>query len=119
MSIGEKLMPSGKRYFIRPGATDMRKSIGTLAAMVEKDIGLSPFTEDYFLFSNRQKSIVKILYWHMNGFALWTKKLEKDRFPWPERETDIQELTEENIRWLLSGIDARKEHKKLVYSRAG
>lgn len=119
MSIAENLMPSGKRFFIRPGVTDMRKSIGTLSSMVENEIGLSPFSEDYFLFSNRSKCIIKILYWHRNGFALWTKKLEKDRFPWPNTESDLQEMSEEQVRWLLSGIDARKEHKKLYYTRTG
>lgn len=119
MMLQDRLFPSGKRYFIRPGVTDMRKSIGTLASLVEKEIGLSPFSEDYFLFSNRQKNIVKILYWHMNGFALWTKKLEKDRFPWPIIPSDLEEMDEEKILWLLSGIDARKEHKRLVYTRTG
>ncbi len=119
MKVQEKLFPTGKRYFLRPGVTDMRKSIGTLASLVENEIGMSPFTEDYFLFSNRQKNILKILYWHLNGFALWTKKLEKDRFPWPNTETDLQEVDEEQLLWLLRGIDARKEHKRLEYSRTG
>lgn len=119
MRFGEQLMPAGKRFYIRPGRTDMRKSISSLASLVEGEIKLSPFSEDYFLFSNRQKTIVKILYWHLNGFALWTKKLEKDRFPWPDTEADLQEMSEEQILWLLSGIDARKEHKRLVYTRTG
>ncbi len=119
MSIQETLLPEGKRYFVRPGVTDMRKSIGTLASLVENEIGVSPFSEDYFLFSNRKKNIIKILYWHLNGFALWTKKLEKDRFPWPNTETDLHEISEEKILWLLCGIDARKEHKRLKYSRTG
>lgn len=119
MSFQETLLPASKRYFVRPGVTDMRKSIGTLASLVENEIGVSPFSEDYFLFSNRKKNIIKILYWHLNGFALWTKNLEKDRFPWPNTETDLQEMNEQQILWLLSGIDARKEHKRLEYSRAG
>lgn len=119
MSFGDHLAPAGKRYFIRPGVTDMRKSIGTLASLVENEIGVSPFFEDYFLFSNRQKNIVKILYWHLNGFALWTKKLEKDRFPWPNTTDDLLEMGEEKILWLLSGIDARREHKRIKYSRTG
>lgn len=119
MSFQATLLPAGKRFFIRPGVTDMRKSIGTLASLVENEIGVSPFTEDYFLFSNRQKSIVKILYWHLNGFALWTKRLETDRFPWPNSESDLDEMSEEKILWLLSGIDARKEHKRLEFSRTG
>ncbi len=119
MNIQGKLVPAGKRFFIRPGVTDMRKSIGTLASLVENEIGVSPFSEDYFLFSNRQKNIVKILYWHLNGFALWTKRLEKDRFPWPNTETDLQEMSEQQILWLLSGIDTRKEHKRLEYTRTG
>lgn len=119
MSFSNQLMPAGKRFFIRPGITDMRKSIGSLASLIEKQIEVSPFTEDYFLFSNRKKDIVKILYWHLNGFALWTKKLEKDRFPWPNTEAELQEMSEDQILWLLSGIDARKEHKRLVYTRTG
>lgn len=94
----------------------MRKSIGTLASLVEREMGLSPFSEDYYIFSNRQKNIIKILYWHVNGFALWTKRLEKDRFPWPNHSSEVQELSEERILYLLRGIDDRKEHKPLYYS---
>ncbi len=119
MKIRDLLIPEGKRYFIRPGVTDMRKSIGTLASLVENEIGVSPFSEDFFLFSNRQKNIVKILYWHLNGFALWSKRLETDRFPWPNTEADLQEMDEERLLMLLRGIDARKEHKRLDYSRSG
>ncbi len=119
MSLQDQLFPANKRYFVRPGVTDMRKSMGTLASLVENEIGVSPFSEDYFLFSNRKKNIMKILYWHLNGFALWSKKLEKDRFPWPDTEADLQELSEEQLQMLLRGIDARKEHKRLEYSRTG
>jgi transposase len=88
--------PEGKRYFIRACMTDMRKSIGSLASLVENEIGVSPFTEDYFLFGNRKKNIIKILYWHMNGFALWTKRLEEDRFPWPNNEAALLEMTRDS-----------------------
>lgn len=119
MKIRDRLFPVGRRYFIRPGVTDMRKSFNTLASLVENEIGVSPLSEDYFLFCNKQRNLVKILYWHMNGFALWSKRLEKDRFPWPDTEDDLLEMSEERLLLLLSGIDARKEHQPLVYSRAG
>lgn len=119
MKFKDKLLPDNKRYFIRPGATDMRKSIGTLSALIEIETEISPFSQDYFLFSNRRKNIIKILYWHLNGFCVLMKKLEQERFPWPDSQEDLKELSEERIIWLLSGIDARKEHQRLNYSKTG
>ena len=69
------------RIFVRPGATDMRKHINGLAAIAESTMKQSPLTGNLFLFSNRQKMVLKAVYWDRNGFCLWMKRLEKDRFP--------------------------------------
>ncbi|MCP4887188.1 MAG: IS66 family insertion sequence element accessory protein TnpB, partial [Planctomycetaceae bacterium] len=63
---------------------DFRKSINGLSAMVELEFDLDPFAEALFVFCNRQRDKVKILYWEKNGFCLWYKRLEKDRFKWPK-----------------------------------
>jgi transposase len=103
------------RVFVRPGATDMRKHINGLAAIAESTMLQSPFTGNLFLFSNRQKTVLKVIYWDKNGFCLWLKRLEKDRFPWPDDEESAREITREEVALLMRGIDFWHEHKELRY----
>jgi transposase len=72
-----------KRVFLAAGSTDMRKSINGLSILVERALDLDPFAGDLFVFCNRRRNMIKILYWDNNGFALWHKRLEKHRFRWP------------------------------------
>jgi len=88
----------------------MRKSIYTLGYLVSSEMNLELLSDAIFLFSNRRKDTLKILYWDGNGFCLWMKKLESDRFPFPIDEYESMELTREKLRWLLRGIDFRREH---------
>jgi transposase len=104
------------RIFVRPGVTDMRKHINGLAAIAESTMKQSPFTGNLFLFSNRQKTVLKVIYWDRNGFCLWMKRLEKDRFPWPSDETAAREITRDEVAMLMRGIDFWHEHKELSYS---
>lgn len=86
---------------------DFRKNIDGLAAIVELELEQNPFTAGLFAFTNRKKDKVKILYWERNGFVLWYKRLEKQRFKWPKSQTDCQSQTinEEQLSWMLDGID--------------
>ena len=98
------------------GATDMRKQINTLAALVQGELGLDPFEEGrLFVFCNRRKTMVKALYWDRNGFALWQKRLEKHRFAWPVREGEVAEMGVEELGWLLAGLDVDRAHERLEY----
>lgn len=110
--------PEGARIYIRPGRTDMRKSINGLSAMVEQHFQMNPYEDGIFAFCNGAREIVKILWWDRNGFVVLHKRLEKDRFPWPDTEAEALELSSEQLGWLLNGIDFRKEHKAIKYSRA-
>jgi len=69
--------------YIRPGITDMRKAVNGLSLTVQQEMSLDPFSESLFLFCNRERKIIKALYWDRNGFCLWQKRLEKHRYPWP------------------------------------
>ena len=67
---------------------DMRKSINGLSILVEEGLGLDPFAERLYVFVNRKRDKVKILYWERSGFVVWYKRLEKARFPWPDGDDD-------------------------------
>lgn len=106
------------RIFIRPGKTDMRKQSAGLSVLVEQVLQCDPFSGSLYLFCNRRRNLMKVLYWDRNGFCLWSKKLEeKHRFPWPESEEAVREIDEQQLRWLLDGIDFFHAHKRLRYTK--
>jgi len=108
------------RLFVRPGTSDLRKQINGLALMVEDVLGLDPSSESLFLFCKKQWRILRLLYWQCNGFCLWQKRLEKYRFPWPERaEETHREIDAAKLTMLLEGIDFWHAHERLPYTRVG
>jgi transposase len=67
---------------------------------------LNPFAEALFVFTNRSSTALKVLYWERNGFCLWQKRLEQDRFVWPKAdEAGVVSLTVQQLNWLLDGYD--------------
>lgn len=103
------------KILIRPGITDFRKQINGLARIVSEELKENVFSGVLFLFCNRDRTRLKILYWNKNGFCLWMKRLEKDKFPWPTNVSEAKELTFNEFRMLLRGIDFFKAHQKLEY----
>jgi len=115
------LLPStNMKVFLRLGVTDMRKSINGLSILVEDFLEQNPFSGNLFVFCNRRKDILKILYWERNGFCLWQKRLEKHRFTWPSDGTDTQLITQKELMWLLDGLDFSQvhPHESLTYLSA-
>lgn len=104
-----------EKIFVACGYTDMRKAIDGLAAIVEQNFKLNPFSNSLFLFCGRRRNRMKALYWEGDGFVLLYKRLEDGRFQWPMTEDDVRLLTEQEFRWLLEGlaIDQPKVVKKL------
>jgi transposase len=105
--------------YLYRGWMDMRKSINGLAVIVEQEMELDPFAETLFVFCNRARDKVKILCWEKNGFILWYKRLEKQRFHWPARiEKEVVTLTGEQLNWLLDGFDiwSNEPHARLQFS---
>ena len=97
---------------------DFRKSINGLSIMVEEVFELNPFDPAMFVFTNRQRDKIKILYWEKNGFCLWYKRLEKERFKWPkEPSSEPLILSGEQLNWLLDGFDifSQKPHQELHF----
>jgi transposase len=103
------------RIFLHPGPTDMRKHINGLARMAEES-GHDPFSENLYLYCGRDRKRLSALYWNKNGFCLWTKRLERDKFPWPESGEEVREISFRDLRMLLAGIDFFHAHRRLSYS---
>ncbi|WP_444928607.1 IS66 family insertion sequence element accessory protein TnpB [Microbulbifer sp. SSSA002] len=85
---------------------DMRKSIDGLAAIVEAEMELSPMQDAIFVFCNRGRDKIKLLYWERNGFIVWYKRLEKQRFQW--QWSDISKYHIRNgkdLNQLLDGLN--------------
>ena len=95
----------GAVYLYR-SAIDFRKSIGGLSALVEQALGMNPFGDALYLSINRRRDKLKALYWHHNGFCLWYKRLEAERFAWPATEADAPPLRvdDEGIRVAARGL---------------
>ena len=111
-------VPSGTRVYLAVGPTDMRKSINGLAALVETEMERSAVSGHLFVFCNRARTIVKALYWDHNGFCLWQKRLEAERFRWPRIEEEVLEIEPRQLLWLLSGLEMEQagSHRRLAVS---
>jgi len=105
------------RIFVKPGATDMRKQINGLSVIVSEEMKMNVFDGNLFLFCNKHRRILKIIYWETNGFCAWYKRLEKDKFPWPMNQKEATEISEQQFGFLLKGIDFWNAHQKLEYQK--
>ena len=98
---------------------DFRKSINGLSAIIDSELDLPVMSGNLFIFCNKAKDKLKILYWDKTGFALWYKRLEKDKFKWPNRTyEDCMELSEQQLSWLLEGYDMIG-HRAVTYENIG
>ena len=98
---------------------DFRKGINGLSILVEDTLLRDPFSEQLFVFCNRRRDRVKILYWERSGFCMWQKRLEKARFKWPRKaDSDVIILSGQQLNWLLDGYDVMrfKPRERLHYS---
>ena len=108
---------SRTRILLRPGSTDLRKAANGLSVIIQESMKEDPFSSSVFLFCNVERKLLKAVYWDKTGFWLSQKRLEKGKFPWPVDESEARELTVEELRMLLAGIDFFKAHKEVYYKK--
>jgi transposase len=114
--------PSLPGIYLCIAPVDFRKSITGLSLLVEQSLSLNPFEPVLFVFINRRCDKIKILYWEKNGFCLWYKRLEKQRFKWPTgHRGDTITLNGEQLNWLLDGFDLwnNQPHQSLHFNSVG
>ena len=114
-----KMFISPSRIYLHRQFVDFRKSINGLSAIIDSELDLPVMSGNLFIFCNKAKDKLKILYWDKTGFALWYKRLEKDKFKWPNRTyEDCMELSEQQLSWLLEGYDMIG-HRAVTYENIG
>ena len=91
-----------ENIYIACDKTDMRKSIDGLAAMVQSQYHLDPFTRSIFMFCGGKSDRIKILLWEGDGFVLLYKRLESGRFRWSRKASDVKPLTWTQFNWLIN-----------------
>lgn len=97
---------------------DMRKQINGLSLIVESELKQTVVGSSLFIFTNRSRRLVKILYWDRTGFALWMKRYEKEKLHWPKDDAEVVVLNNQQLQWLLDGYNLAKmtPHKTLSYA---
>lgn len=99
------MLTPGAGIYLVSGGTDMRKSIDGLSLIVADVLELDPFSQAWFIFCNRGRDKLKILFWDTNGFWLYYRRLEKGRFKWPKPTSSGHiAISKAQLQWLLSGL---------------
>jgi transposase len=98
------ILPNGFKIWLSNTPTDMRKAINGLSLLVVEQFNNSPQTGELFVFYNRRRDRIKILYWHYNGFCIFHKRLEKASFKIPDKLETAMTLTEHQINRLIEGL---------------
>jgi transposase len=100
-------------YLYRPPC-DMRKSFDGLCGLVRFELGADPLSGSLFVFCNRRRTMVKLLYWDHDGFALWYKRLERGCFNIPTISAADGRIDRRQLSMLLEGVVPKKVSKRYV-----
>lgn len=106
---------SNARIFLCDAPTDMRKGFEGLSAIVEQTFSESLTSGTLFVFMNRGRDLMKVLYWDSDGLAIWCKRLEKGRFSKRKNEgTSI--MSRREFFMLLEGIIPKRLNRRYIIS---
>lgn len=109
-----------KIYLYVP-AVDMRKQLLGLSVLIADALGHDPFLGGLYIFRGKRRDLIKCIYWDHTGFAMWVKRLDRERFPWPKSAVSEEAiyLSSEQVTLLLAGVDIWKikKHKVLKYAK--
>ena len=106
-------LPSAVRVFLCSRAVDMRKSFDGLSGLVQECFGQDLLDGHLFLFVNRRRDRIKVLYFDHDGLAIWYKRLEAGSFQLPDAgRQDGIELRPAQLALILSGIDLNSARQR-------
>ena len=104
-------LPATLRIFLATEPADMRKGFDGLSQLVRDRIAQDPLSGHLYVFRNRRRDRIKILYWDRDGLALWYKRLEEGTFRFPEAKDGRVEVTPAEMAAVLEGIDLSRARR--------
>jgi transposase len=104
-------LPAGTQVWLAAGVTDMRRGMYGLAALVQTALSDNPYSGHVFAFRGRRGDLLKVLWWSGDGMCLFTKRLERGKFVWPQATSGTIYLTAAQLAMLLEGIDWRRPQR--------
>lgn len=113
-------LSSDLKIFLHAGAVDMRKSYDGLYGIVSNEFGRDVRDGGLFLFINRRRDRLKLLYWYQDGLAIWMTRLEAGRLqhPQPTQDAKYVILDATDFQMLVSGIELTNIKRRPRYRRS-
>jgi transposase len=111
-------LPERQRIWLYAQPTDMRKSFNGLIAIVVQGLKENPANSDLFVFINRRKTHMKVLYFDGTGYCIWLKRLEQGQFNFRSNGNDKSLLDWTQLRLLLAGIEVKKYRQYKRYTKS-
>lgn len=110
------------RVFLYRVPTDMRKSFHGLVALTESALKQDPLSGSLFVFFNRRRDRIKILYWGQTGFCIWYQQLQQGTYQLPTEDAlaaqETVEVTRSQLSLILDGIDLTSARQRTRFQRS-
>ena len=111
--------PEGRvRVWLYARPTDMRKQFDGLASLARNQLREDPMSGQAFVFVNRRRTYMKVLYFEQGGYCLWCKRLEQGQFNYRAGRGDKQLLSWTDLKLLLDGVEVQKSRQFKRYRRS-
>lgn len=109
------------KIFVALEPADMRRGFDGLSALVQETLRQDPFSGHLFLFRNRRRDRIKILFWDRDGYALFYKRLARGTFEFPtpqDSQSVAVEIRASELSMLLDGIELKGRRRRRRFERS-
>jgi transposase len=110
-------LTASTRIYLYRAACDMRKSFDGLCGIIRSELSQNPFSGSLFVFCNRRRNMVKLLYWDSDGLAIWFKRLERGSFGLPRMDAADGRIDRRELSLLLEGVVPKKMSRRYVLEK--
>ena len=100
-----RLWEQGRHIYLATKSVDFRKSIDGLSMLLVHEHGFNPGNGDVYVFYNKARNRLKLIYYDTNGFMMCYKRLEEGKLIIKATDSGHYSLNEQQLRWLLTGLD--------------
>jgi transposase len=110
-------LTAATRIYLYRAPCDMRKSFDGLCGIIRSGLNQDPLSGSLFVFCNRRRTMVKLLYWDSDGLAIWYKRLERGSFSLPNMHAMDGRIDRRELSLLLEGVVPKKVSKSYILEK--